>query len=207
MSTGVSKTIYQLTPLNSIGEFDKTRVGFPVQYEEGNFVVYMSDLVAGLDKYSMGLGNVDNTADKDKPVSDATNLALSGKADRQHKHSVNDLEDWDFFTQDFYRRGSPISISLIEGLDLVLGGKANVGHSHAIDDVLGLSEQLLGKAAIQHEHTLETLIGFQEFNQQIANSIGAKVNRLDFDQAVSSINDRITALENLPYVQEIEGTW
>lgn len=38
--------------------------------------------VVVLDKVSVGLENVDNTADKDKPISDATQAALDGKADK-----------------------------------------------------------------------------------------------------------------------------
>lgn len=34
---------------------------------------------ATVDKARVGLGNVDNTADADKPVSDATQVALDGK--------------------------------------------------------------------------------------------------------------------------------
>jgi hypothetical protein len=38
--------------------------------------------VVVLDKVSVGLENVDNTADKDNPISDATQAALDGKADK-----------------------------------------------------------------------------------------------------------------------------
>ena len=41
----------------------------------------------------IGLGNVDNTADKDKPISTATQTALDGKADTGHTHTVSDITD------------------------------------------------------------------------------------------------------------------
>ncbi len=41
----------------------------------------------------IGLGNVDNTADKDKPISMATQTALDGKASIAHKHTVSDITD------------------------------------------------------------------------------------------------------------------
>lgn len=41
----------------------------------------------------IGLGNVDNTADKDKPISTATQKALDGKADTGHTHTVSDIID------------------------------------------------------------------------------------------------------------------
>ena len=41
----------------------------------------------------IGLGNVDNTADADKPISTATQIALNGKADTGHTHTVSDITD------------------------------------------------------------------------------------------------------------------
>lgn len=41
----------------------------------------------------IGLGNVDNTADADKPISTATQTALDSKADTGHKHTVSDITD------------------------------------------------------------------------------------------------------------------
>ena len=40
-----------------------------------------------------GLGNVDNTADIDKPISTATQTALDGKSDTGHTHTVSDITD------------------------------------------------------------------------------------------------------------------
>ena len=45
-------------------------------------------------KDQVGLGNVDNTSDKDKPISDDTQQALDGKADVGHNH------DSDYFKKD-----------------------------------------------------------------------------------------------------------
>ena len=39
----------------------------------------------------IGLGNVDNTADADKPISTATQTALDGKSDTGHTHTVSDI--------------------------------------------------------------------------------------------------------------------
>lgn len=41
----------------------------------------------------IGLGNVDNTADADKPISTATQTALDGKSDTGHTHTVSDITD------------------------------------------------------------------------------------------------------------------
>lgn len=46
-----------------------------------------------LDKADIGLGNADDTADTDKPVSTAVQAALDGKADSGHSHSLDSLSD------------------------------------------------------------------------------------------------------------------
>lgn len=42
-------------------------------------------------KEQVGLANVDNTADLDKPISYATQAALDEKADVEHVHSAHDI--------------------------------------------------------------------------------------------------------------------
>jgi len=78
------------------------------------------------DKTMVGLGNVDNTSDADKPVSSATATALSGKADTWHTHTYG--------------------ISDITGLTDALAGKAASTHYHSISDVSSLQDALNAKA-------------------------------------------------------------
>jgi hypothetical protein len=47
-----------------------------------------------LDKTDIGLSNVDNTSDADKPISTATATALSGKANTVHTHVATDVTDF-----------------------------------------------------------------------------------------------------------------
>lgn len=52
-----------------------------------------------LDKTDIGLANVDNTADADKPVSTAVSTALAGKANSAHTHvkaEITDFNDADY---------------------------------------------------------------------------------------------------------------
>lgn len=44
-----------------------------------------------LTKSDVGLGNVDNTSDLNKPISTATQTALNGKANTSHNHSLADI--------------------------------------------------------------------------------------------------------------------
>ena len=45
----------------------------------------------GVTKEQIGLANVDNTADLDKPISNATQEALDGKANLEHTHEVGEV--------------------------------------------------------------------------------------------------------------------
>ena len=49
-------------------------------------------LVPQVTKEDIGLGNVDNTSDADKPISLATAEALSFKSPVNHTHTVDDIE-------------------------------------------------------------------------------------------------------------------
>ena len=44
-----------------------------------------------LTKADVGLGNVDNTSDANKPISTATQTALNGKANTSHTHAAGDI--------------------------------------------------------------------------------------------------------------------
>lgn len=48
----------------------------------------------GITKAHVGLGNVDNTSDANKPVSTAQQTALNGKAASVHTHSIADITDY-----------------------------------------------------------------------------------------------------------------
>lgn len=52
-----------------------------------------SGTTGSVSQVSIGLGNVDNTSDANKPVSTAQQTALDDKADLVHTHLINDLTD------------------------------------------------------------------------------------------------------------------
>ena len=93
----------------------------------------------------IGLGNVDNTADKDKPISSAMQTALDGKADMSHKHTISDITDM------------PASLPASGGNADTVDGKhasdfAVAGHTHTAADV--------GAAAKSHTHTKSQITDF-----------------------------------------------
>jgi len=81
-------------------------------------------------KAQVGLDKVDNTADLDKPISDATQAALDAKAAASHVHAIAN----------------------VTGLQAALDGKAAATHTHSISSVTGLQTALDGKTAVRHTH-------------------------------------------------------
>lgn len=96
-------------------------------------------------KAQVGLGNVDNTADKNKPISSATQTALDGKADKTHTHTKSDITDM------------PTSLPANGGNADTVDGKhasdfAASNHTHTAADI--------GAAASGHTHTKSQITDF-----------------------------------------------
>lgn len=66
----------------------------------------------------IGLGNVDNTSDANKPVSKAVAMALLQKANITHRHEVTDINQ----------------------LPEALSNKADKNHIHAVEDIVGYEQ-------------------------------------------------------------------
>jgi|GEM_PF-6479104 len=66
-----------------------------------------------LTKADVGLSNVDNTSDANKPISSATQTAINGKANTTHTHAIADTT----------------------GLQAAIDSKAAVSHTHGAGDV------------------------------------------------------------------------
>jgi hypothetical protein len=104
----------------------------------------------GITKSDVGLSNVDNTSDANKPISTATQTALNGKADSSHTHASTDITDFtsaaksavvDDSITDAVTDKAPSQNAVFDAL----AGKSNTGHGHAISDVTGLSTALGNK--------------------------------------------------------------
>ena len=85
-----------------------------------------------LTKSDVGLGNVDNTTDANKPISTATQTALNGKASSSHTHTKSDigLGNVDNTTD----ANKPVSTAT----QTALNGKAASSHTHSSSDILGV---------------------------------------------------------------------
>lgn len=120
-----------------------------------------------LDKAAVGLSNVDNTSDANKPVSTATQTALNGKeasitAGTTSQYWRGD-KSWQTLNKSAVGLGNvdntsdankPVSTATQTALD----GKANTSHTHAISDVTNLQTNLtkLEKEQIVYIQTLGT---------------------------------------------------
>lgn len=85
-----------------------------------------------VDKEVLGLDRVDNTSDADKPISTKQQQALNDKADKDHQHSIPD----------------------VNGLEDALFNKANRTHGHDIPDIAGLEDALATRPTTTEVNTL-----------------------------------------------------
>lgn len=96
-------------------------------------------------KAQVGLGNVDNTSDENKPISSATQTALNSKSDKTHKHKTADISDM------------PTALPADGGNADTVDGKhasdfATSSHTHTAADI--------GAAASSHTHTKSQITDF-----------------------------------------------
>ena len=113
---------------------------FLVVYQGRNYRMGLGDMLSIVEqpsKEDLGLGNVDNTSDLDKPLSNAMLGALDNKANKNHGHSIGAINQ------------------LQESLD----NKANIEHSHQMIDIVGIQEALNNKANQSEITRLEGEIG------------------------------------------------
>jgi len=130
----------------------------------------LSDLTdKALARTNLGLGNVDNTRDVDKPISSATQTALNGKVDTTTFNTVMSGKANTSHTH---------SISQVSGLQTALDGKAAASHTHPISQVDGLQAALDGKAADGHTHAITDVTGLQN-SLNAANGLAQGVTTQD----------------------------
>lgn len=148
-TTPTSKTIDMIDALSNPSRDTKVVIGSGSKI----YVNLLSSLLALTTKDDVGLGNVDNTSDADKPLSTAQTQALAGKASQSDLEAVaqallakanqSDLDALLLAAQHFVTDTQ---------LSLGLQGKANASHGHNIEDIQDLVDVLNGKASSSHQH-------------------------------------------------------
>jgi len=113
-----------------------------VTYNGQTHLLSLSEIKALITKEKIGLGNVDNTSDLDKPLSTAAIAALADKADGSHTHLTSDIDGLDTAISDILARldnydGSIQEITAIQTALVDLQNQLN-NHQHNISDVDGL---------------------------------------------------------------------
>lgn len=114
-------------------------------------------------KGDVGLANVDNTSDANKPVSTATQSALDAKAPIASPTFTGTVSG---VTKSMVGLGNVDNTSdankpVSTATQTALNGKANTSHTHVIADTTGLQTALDGKAAAIHGHAIADVTGLQ----------------------------------------------
>lgn len=132
----------------------------------------------GLTKSDVGLGNVDNTSDANKPISNATQTALDGKASTSHTHTLDNLSDVSTAGATdgqslVYQSGNwgPATVSSGGVTDHgALTGLSDDDHPQYLNNARGdaryytqpqVDSSLAGKANTTHGHAISDVTGLQ----------------------------------------------
>ena len=91
-------------------------------------------------KSDIGLGNVDNTSDLDKPVSTATQTALNGKANSSHTHTKSQITDM------------PTSLKNPNALTISLNGTSQGDYDGSSAKSINITPSSIGASATSHTH-------------------------------------------------------
>jgi hypothetical protein len=127
-----------------------------LSYAGSNYRVTLNSIAALATKQSVGLGNVDNTSDLNKPLSQATISALGLKANIGHSHVLAMTEVTDLIPTLAEKSivGHTHVLSEIGGLVASLANKSDINHTHlfGISNIINLQTVLDSKAALEHYH-------------------------------------------------------
>ena len=167
-SNGIPKSSLDVSVQNTLTKADTALQAAPVSSVAGRTGAIT------VTKSDVGLANVDNTSDLDKPVSTQTQLALNTKASQVHTHAIADVTDLqstldaklstsdldDYVTSNDltaalgdYATNADMSAGLATKLD------ATALSDYATND--SLSSGLSAKANVSHTHTISEVTGLQ----------------------------------------------
>lgn len=203
----MAKRISQLDELVSL---DGTE-DIPIIKGGRNYRIKSSVVGGAVTKASLGLGNVDNTSDAAKPISNATQSALNGKANTVHSHAIGEVTG---LTQALSEKANAThghALGEIAGLQTALDGKADVLHSHDSSSISGLDALLAGKSDTGHTHTKDQISGLDADLTNLQSQLNQKANTVhghnpseiaDFYEAVS---DAVASAMRNVTVDDIQG--
>lgn len=211
----MDKKVSQMAP---VGTLTGDELVMLVVAGVGNYQIPVSALLTGLSQMpvtaeQIGLGNVDNTADLDKPVSTAVQALLDGlsqalvaKAEVLHQHAIDDVTGLQAILTDL------VTVTVLaDGLS----GKANTTHQHATSDLTdlataladyvtaaALTQALASKADTAHSHTatditdLTIVLGDYATVASLTQALATKADAVH-QHAITDIVDLETTLSSL----------
>lgn len=112
-----------------------------------------------VNKNDVGLGNVDNTSDLQKPVSTAQQSALNGKSNVGHNHPISDITDLQTTLDTKADIVHAHNMADITGLQTALTSKSDIDHSHTAAELPEIQAELNNKASIVHAHNMADITG------------------------------------------------
>lgn len=191
-----NRTILQLPILGDLNDDNwllVTSNNSTYRIEAGVFARLLGALA--LDKVDLGLDQVDNTSDMDKPISNATMGALEGKADISHTHEVSDIEGLKEFVDDILDSTLEIrSYVRSDVLELLLSAKADKAEileylDNKVDkttlEILVTNEELEAALALKADKAfVETLAVQADVDEALAlKADKTDIQALDFSKA------------------------
>ncbi len=161
----------------------------------GNYKIRVSDIKSLFTKSDIGLSNVNNTSDADKPVSLATQAALDNKANISHTHPIESIQGLGTALDGKAATAHTHSIAAVDGLQTALDSKAESNHAHDMSSVTGLTTALASKSDVGHSHNKTDIIGLSDdldaINIQLTNKAA-----LTHSHDLNQINGLVAALSN-----------
>ena len=176
--------LLQLNPLTSSPELAEVYV----VYNRQDYRMTLATLVSLVTKSSLGLNNVNNTSDLDKPVSTATDLALKLKAD------VNNVPTIEAFNQLANSLQNYITIGqLNDAIDQVVAAFNNYTTINQVNNAISIALSPVNQSLAQlsselqvHQNRLSQLEALQQNN----------VTRINLDEAVAVVRQESQTLIN-----------
>lgn len=170
MATEPNVRVVKFSGLSLLDDLNES-IYFPVVFNGVNYSMTFATLKGLINKTTLNLQNVDNTRDKDKPLSDVAVEALAGKADRTQMFPIEQIQGLPEVLNNFAARVHSHAIDDVTELGNALNGKAPVNHGHAMADVTGLTQALAGKAATDHDHQLQDVGGLTQALENMAQEL------------------------------------
>lgn len=128
-----------LTDISSLRNYK-----IPAEFNNKNFAVLVSELISLITKNDIGLENVDNTSDVNKPLSDQVKEALYNKSNVGHGHSKSDIVGLENTLLTFLSKNEQVPLENLASIIEALATKSDTLHNHDISTLIGYSDLVLG---------------------------------------------------------------